>query len=237
MPLLERLKFVAIFTSNLDEFFMIRVAGLHDQVDAGPARPRARRAHAVADDRRAAACASTSCTDRQTRCSQRRAAPGAGRARDRDRPHRRGRPTRSATALDERFRRQIFPVLTPLAVGLGRPFPYISNLSLSLAVLVRDPQTRSRRFARVKVPKEMLPRFVPVDDDEHDVRRARGAHRGQPRRAVPGHGDRRPRLLPRHARRRLRGLRRGRRPAARRSRPSCAAGASARSCASRSTAG
>src|SRR5207344_1351914 len=64
--------------------------------------------------------------------------------------------------LDERFRRQIFPVLTPLAVGLGRPFPYISNLSLSLAVLVRDPQTQVTTFARVKVPKELLPRFVGV---------------------------------------------------------------------------
>ena len=69
---------------------------------------------------------------------------------------------RRAQALDERFRRQIFPVLTPLAVGLGRPFPYISNLSLSLAVLVRDPQTQVTTFARVKVPKEMLPRFVGV---------------------------------------------------------------------------
>jgi polyphosphate kinase len=67
-------------------------------------------------------------------------------------------------ALDERFRRQIFPVLTPLAVGLGRPFPYISNLSLSLGVFVRDPVTGVETFARVKVPKEMLPRFVPTGD-------------------------------------------------------------------------
>jgi polyphosphate kinase len=66
--------------------------------------------------------------------------------------------------LDARFRRQIFPVLTPLAVGLGRPFPYISNLSLSLAVLVRDPVSGHETFARVKVPKEMLPRFVPVGE-------------------------------------------------------------------------
>src|SRR5262249_32363519 len=66
------------------------------------------------------------------------------------------------TGLDERFRRQIFPVLTPLAVGLGRPFPYISNLSLSLGVIVRDPVTDVQTFARVKVPEEMLPRFVPV---------------------------------------------------------------------------
>ena len=56
-------------------------------------------------------------------------------------------------------------MLTPLAVGVGRPFPYISNLSLSLAVLVRDPQTGVRTFARVKVPKEMLPRFLPVGED------------------------------------------------------------------------
>src|ERR1044072_9032561 len=67
-------------------------------------------------------------------------------------------------SLDERFRRQIFPVLTPRAAGLGRPFPYISNLSLSLGVMVRDPITEVETFARVKVPKEMLPRFVPVGD-------------------------------------------------------------------------
>jgi polyphosphate kinase len=66
--------------------------------------------------------------------------------------------------LDERFRRQIFPVLTPLAVGLGRPFPYISNLSLSLGVSVHDPVSGLETFARVKVPKEMLPRFVPTAD-------------------------------------------------------------------------
>jgi polyphosphate kinase len=65
-------------------------------------------------------------------------------------------------SLSERFQRQIFPVLTPLAVGVGRPFPYISNLSLSLVVRLRDPVTDLRTFARVKVPKEMLPRFVPV---------------------------------------------------------------------------
>ena len=68
--------------------------------------------------------------------------------------------------LDRRFRDQIFPVLTPLAVGLGRPFPYISNLSLSLAVRLRDPESGARIFARVKVPKEMLPRFVTVGEGE-----------------------------------------------------------------------
>ena len=61
-------------------------------------------------------------------------------------------------------------MLTPLAVGLGRPFPYISNLSLTLAVLVRDPVTEHETFARVKVPKEMLPRFVQVGDGRRSSR-------------------------------------------------------------------
>ena len=65
--------------------------------------------------------------------------------------------------IDRIFHDQIFPVLTPLAVGPGRPFPYISNLSLSLAVWLRDPVTETETFARVKVPKEVLPRFVPID--------------------------------------------------------------------------
>ena len=68
-------------------------------------------------------------------------------------------------AIDRIFAEQIFPVLTPLAVGPGRPFPYISNLSLSLAVWLRDPVSRAETFARVKVPKEVLPRFVRIGDD------------------------------------------------------------------------
>ena len=68
-------------------------------------------------------------------------------------------------AIDRQFVEQIFPVLTPLAVGPGRPFPYISNLSLSLAVWLRDPVSEQEIFARVKVPKEVLPRFVPIGRD------------------------------------------------------------------------
>ena len=101
---------------------------------------------------------------RQSRVLDPRAAARARRARDPIVALRRRRRGPTAPSLDERFRRQIFPVLTPLAVGLGRPFPYISNLSLSLGVIVRDPQTDVQTFARVKVPKEMLPRFVPVGD-------------------------------------------------------------------------
>jgi polyphosphate kinase len=162
MPLLERLKFLAIFTSNLDEFFTIRVAGLHDQVDAGLSDPGpdGRTPSRVIDELRERI---VGLCERQTRCSQRELRPALAehgiRIVSMD-----AVPEDECAALNERFRRQIFPVLTPLAVGLGRPFPYISNLSLSLAVLVRDPQTQVTTFARVKVPKEMLPRFVAPGD-------------------------------------------------------------------------
>jgi polyphosphate kinase len=162
MPLMERLKFLAIFTSNLDEFFTIRVAGLHDQVDAGlhDPGPDGRTPSQVIDELRQRILG---LNERQTRCSQTEVRPALAEhgicivGMDQVGPDERD-------ALNERFRRQIFPVLTPLAVGLGRPFPYISNLSLSLAVLVRDPQTQVTTFARVKVPKEMLPRFVPAGE-------------------------------------------------------------------------
>jgi polyphosphate kinase len=159
-PLLERAKFLAIFTSNLDEFFTIRVAGLHDQVDAGLSDPGpdGRTPAQVIDELRERI---VELNERQTRCSQCSVRPALAEhgiaivSMD-------DVAEAECAALNERFRRQIFPVLTPLAVGLGRPFPYISNLSLSLAVLVRDPQTHVTTFARVKVPKEMLPRFVAV---------------------------------------------------------------------------
>ena len=162
MPLLERVKFCAIYSNNLDEFFMVRVAGMQEYVDSGIDRPRedGRTPAETVDAIRRARQGAARAPDRRAR---RRPAPRARRPRDPDltwdeigSEHR--------EELAERFRRQIFPVLTPLAVGLGRPFPYISNLSLSLAVLVRDPQTGQETFARVKVPKEMLPRFVPFGD-------------------------------------------------------------------------
>jgi polyphosphate kinase len=160
LPLLERVKFLAIYASNLDEFYMVRVAGLHDQVDAG--------IDARGPD-------GLSPGDTIERIGE--------RARELGRRHSRQwegivRPELSAEgirvvdcsdcagaeldAIDRQFSEQIFPVLTPLAVGPGRPFPYISNLSLSLAVWLRDPVSRTETFARVKVPKEVLPRFVPI---------------------------------------------------------------------------
>jgi polyphosphate kinase len=163
MPLLERVKFAAIFATNLDEFFTIRVAGLHDQVDAGLSDPGpdGRTPSQVIDELRERI---VELYARLSRCLERDLRPALAEhgisivgmedvSADR------------CDALTEQFRRQIFPVLTPLAVGLGRPFPYISNLSLSLAVLVRDPQTHLTTFARVKVPKELLPRFMPTGEN------------------------------------------------------------------------
>jgi len=162
VPLLERVKFCAIYSNNLDEFFMVRVAGLQEYVDAGIEKPR-EDGRSPTETIDAIGAAVREQTRRQTECLDRVLRPalaGHGiRIQTCDEVDARHRD-----ALDERFRRQIFPVLTPLAVGLGRPFPYISNLSLSLAVLVRDPQTEQETFARVKVPKEMLPRFVPIGD-------------------------------------------------------------------------
>src|SRR5829696_3038319 len=161
-PLLERVKFCAIASSNLDEFFMVRVAGLHDQIDAGIETP-------LQDGRTPIE------TIAAIRATVREHLARQGAVLDRElRPELAEHGIRivgvdeigeaEQQALDERFQRQIFPVLTPLAVGLGRPFPYISNLSLSLGVVVRDPEGGVEAFARVKVPKEMLPRFVPVGD-------------------------------------------------------------------------
>ncbi len=151
--------------------------------------------------------------ERQARLVDERLRPGLAEHGIRDHRPATRCPRTSAPALGERFKRQIYPVLTPLAVGLGRPFPYISNLSLSLAVLVRDPQTDQTIFARVKVPKEMLPRFVPVVEGSSTFVLLEDLIADNLVGALPGHGDRRPRALPRHPRRGLRDLRRGRRPA------------------------
>src|SRR4051812_23805368 len=162
VPLLERVKFAAIYVRNLDEFFMVRVAGLHDQVDADITDP-------LADGRTPAETIDAlrekilGYRRRLTRCVNQELLPGLVEhgvrivgCEELDDAQR--------EQLRERFRRQIFPVLTPLAVGLGRPFPYISNLSLSLAVLVRDPIGSHTTFARVKVPTEMLDRFIDVGE-------------------------------------------------------------------------
>ncbi|MGH2901801.1 MAG: polyphosphate kinase 1, partial [Solirubrobacteraceae bacterium] len=162
MPLLERVKLAAIWSSNNDEFFQIRVAGVHDQIDAGLASPGpdgltpsdtidAIRARVLGQQQRLEEAVLQELFPALAEGGIR--ILGLGEL---------GKSQRKSVA--KRFRRQIFPALTPLAVGQGRPFPYISSLSLSLAALVRDPTTEEETFARVKVPTEMLDRFVEVDD-------------------------------------------------------------------------
>jgi polyphosphate kinase len=162
VPLLERVKFLAIYAGNLDEFYMVRVAGLHDQVDAGidargpdglsPSETIERIAERTRElaRRHAAQWERVICpalADEGIRVIDCESCDPGELAR-----------------IDAIFAEQVFPVLTPLAVGPGRPFPYISNLSLSLAVWLRDPVAGTETFARVKVPKEVLPRFLPLGE-------------------------------------------------------------------------
>jgi polyphosphate kinase len=161
VPLLERVKFCSIFSSNLDEFFMVRVAGLMGQLASGVSVRSAdgrTPTETLAEIRRRV----TELTAEQAKLWRRDLLPElaerdivVGTVDD----LRKG----ELEQLTERFERQVYPVLTPLAVGPGQPFPYISGLSLSLALFVRDPETGEERFARVKVP-ELLPRFLPIGD-------------------------------------------------------------------------
>ena len=157
-PLLERAKFLAIFASNLDEFFQVRVAGLRQQVAAGSA--------SVSPDGRTAAEQLAEIRPRVQALVDEHAAIFAGLRQELADEgvaivDYAALPDHHAR-LRERFIDEIFPVLTPLAVDPGHPFPYISTLSLSIAVGMRDPETNERRFARVKVP-QILPRLVEVE--------------------------------------------------------------------------
>ena len=157
-PLLERVKFLSIFSSNLDEFYMVRVAGLRRQkasnVQATPVDGMSPQEQLEAIDRvvREQLAVQRRCFDDLL---EQLSANGIRLVAVTD------LTAREWGSLDEYFESQVFPVLTPLAVDPGHPFPYISNLSLSLAVEIRDPETGEDHFARVKVPKS-LPRWVPV---------------------------------------------------------------------------
>lgn len=164
--LLERLKFLAIFGANLDEFFQVRVAGLQEQRDAGvgPATPEG-----LTPDEQLAGI--------KERVSELSARTDALWVEDlRPTLEKEGVRLADWTDLDGQdrehleavFRQRVFPVLTPLSVDPAHPFPYISSLSLNLAALVRDPSSGERRFARVKVPP-LLPRFVEMPDGERFV--------------------------------------------------------------------
>lgn len=159
VPLLERAKFLAIFSSNLDEFYMVRVAGLKRRIDAGVAVPSPagimpRDLHDAILTRTAELVADQS---RVFNEDVRPALENQGiRILDwaeltEDEQHR----------MHELFTERIFPVLTPLAVDSSHPFPYISGLSINLAVLLNHPTTEGRQFARIKLPS-ILSRFVPL---------------------------------------------------------------------------
>jgi polyphosphate kinase len=161
LPILERVRMCRFVSSNLDEFFMVRVAGLMGQAAFGLSVRSA--------DGLTPRDALTQIRERVLELTARQAkvwkkalhpalaAEGIVIAQIG------GLDPAELTELDARFQREIFPVLTPLGVGPGQPFPYISGLSLSLGVLARDPESGEERFARVKVP-EGLPRFLPVGD-------------------------------------------------------------------------
>ncbi|MCC6436389.1 MAG: polyphosphate kinase 1 [Acidimicrobiales bacterium] len=158
-PLLERVRYAAIFANNLDEFFQVRVAGLKDQVAAGVAtrtpdgRTARRQLQEIRERVEELAAIHEACfldelvpelADAGIQIVHWQALDGADRK-----------------TLTEEFHERIFPILTPLAVDPSHPFPYISNLSLNLAVVARQPGTDATRFARLKVPSS-LPRFLAV---------------------------------------------------------------------------
>ncbi|WP_299043914.1 polyphosphate kinase 1, partial [uncultured Thermosynechococcus sp.] len=156
-PLLERLKFMAIFSSNLDEFFMVRVAGLKQQVESGIVQggadgmPPAEQLQAVRQYLLPIVTEQHRYFDQELRALLAKEAIFLTRFNQLT-------PEQQAY-LNDYFQAQVFPVLTPLAVDPAHPFPYISSLSLNLAVLIRDPDSGQEHLARVKVPNQ-FPRFV-----------------------------------------------------------------------------
>lgn len=163
LPILERANFLAIFASNLDEFFMVRVAGLKRRIATGLAVPT-NVGRAPADVLADISAKAHELQERHARTFLEKVKPALDDAgihiegwrdleqADRDR-------------IDEIFSTQIFPVLMPLAVDPAHPFPYISGLSLNLSIRVRNPKTQKVEFARLKMPQN-LPRFVKLPDDD-----------------------------------------------------------------------
>ena len=165
-PILARVKFLAICSQSLDEFFQVRVSGLLEQVEAGviATTPDGMRPEEQLAEIRSRVTATSARIERLFSDELRPALDKEGI-----------RLVDTADLTDEdrawstdSFAERIFPVLTPLAVDPAHPFPYISSLSLNLAVLVRDPVTGVRRFARLKMPP-LLPRFFPLPDGERFI--------------------------------------------------------------------
>ena len=161
MPLLERANFAAIFASNLDEFFMVRVAGLKRRIDSGIAVPSAA---GLSQRQQLRAISETAhrLQDEHAHYTIDTILPELEKERivlltwDK-------LTSSEQERLSRYYRQQVFPVLTPLAVDPAHPFPYISGGSINLAVIVENPASGKSHFARVKIPGN-LPRLVPVDD-------------------------------------------------------------------------
>ena len=161
VPLLERAKFLAIFANNLDEFFMVRVAGLKRRIAAGVA-VRSVSGLMPREVHQAILTRTRELVDEHSRVFEEEIRPAlAAEGIEILRWHELA--TDEKDRMRELFAERIFPVLTPLAVDPSHPFPYISGLSINLAVLVKNPVTGIRQFARVKVPS-VLPRFVKLDE-------------------------------------------------------------------------
>lgn len=161
MPLLERANFAAIFASNLDEFFMVRVAGLKRRIDSGIAVPSAA-GLSPRQQLRAISETAHRLQDEHAHYAIDTILPELEKERivlltwDK-------LTSSEQERLSRYYRQQVFPVLTPLAVDPAHPFPYISGGSINLAVIVENPASGKSHFARVKIPGN-LPRLVPVDD-------------------------------------------------------------------------
>ena len=162
-PLLEQAKFSAIFSNNLDEFFMVRVASLKAQVEAGIEK-LSEDGHTPIEQLHAIREHLTPLLHKQqehyrSRLKSQLQGHGA-HLLDYEQLNERQR-----LWVDNYFQTAIFPVLTPLAVDPAHPFPFVSNLSLNVAALIRDPQSGQSQLARVKVPQKILPRFVTIPTD------------------------------------------------------------------------
>ncbi|MBM3668024.1 MAG: polyphosphate kinase 1 [Actinobacteria bacterium] len=162
VPLLERLKFCMIYEDNLDEFFMVRVANLHDQVEAGM-DPRGADGTPPGEVIERLRERTLELHRRLESCFAGELLPALGEHGIRLITPQQASPA-EAEELERIFRGQVFPALTPLVIGRGRPFPFVSNASLSLAVLLRNPEKGEEVAARVKVPKELLRRFLAIGD-------------------------------------------------------------------------
>jgi polyphosphate kinase len=169
-PLLEALKFLAIFSTNLDEYFMVRVAALKQRIEAQVTRrsPDGRSPQEHLDDISAALRPIVEQQHKAFSTDLRQQMSDQGIwLLDYE-----ALTAAQQTYCRDYFEEQVFPVLTPLAVDPGHPFPYISNLSLNLAVVVQDPRTQQPHFARVKVPR-VLPRFIPLPEPQEEAQDGR----------------------------------------------------------------